>query len=473
MESPVVWDDSVDVVVVGAGFAGLAAAIEAAGCGASVLVLEKMAAPGGNSIISDGGIAVPGNPIQERLGIQDSPEFLQADMLKAGQGLNHPALVRVVAEGALETFEWSRDYLGVEYLDRLDIFGGHSLPRCLTAAGKTGATIIRRMLEKIRDLDVKIRFRSRLIRLVEAAEARSVAGVEILDGWDLKDASTGEHRFLEARGGVVLATGGFGADLRFRTLQDPRLGPEIGTTNKPFSSSEAMREALRIGAAPVHLSHIQLGPWASPDETGYGTAPGFADYIVFQYGIVVDPRTGRRFVDELADRKIISDGMLALGHPAVGFADSRAVEVSGWSIEPGIAKGVVKSFSSLEDLALAYGIPVEPFLESVGRFNSSFDEGRDLEFGKPLLPGAGPLKHPPFHGVRLWPKVHYTMGGLGINADAAVLDLEGRPVGGLFAAGEVTGGVHGACRLGSCSITECLVLGRVAGRSAASGCIAE
>jgi flavocytochrome c len=463
------WDESVDVVVVGSGFAGLAAAIESAGSGAAVLLLEKMSAVGGNSAISDGGIAVPGNAFQARAGIQDSPDLMVADMLRAGQGLNHPALVKAVAEGALECFEWTRDYLGVEYLDRLDIFGGHSVARCLTAAGKTGATIIHGLLDKARRLDVRISLRSCLQRLVLEPEGRNVRGVEIRDGYDYLNPSAGRDRRIEARGGVVLATGGFGADLGFRILQDPRLGPEIDTTNKPFATAEALREAIRIGAVPVQLSHIQLGPWASPDEKGYGEAPGFADYIVFQYGMLVDPASGRRFVDELADRKAISDRILALGHPAVGLVDSRAVESSGWGIGRPLAKGVVRSYDSLSDFAAAYGLPTEDFRASVQRFNSSFDGGGDWDFGKRLLPGAGPLEVPPFYGVRLWPKVHYTMGGLGIDGGAAVLDLEGRPIGGLFAAGEVTGGVHGACRLGSCSITECLVIGRIAGRKAAPG----
>lgn len=462
------WQEPHDVVVVGSGFAGFAAAIEAASRGASVLVLEKMAAVGGNSTISDGGMAVPRNSFQERLGMEDSPEALQADMLAAGQGLNHPALVKAVAEGALGAFEWSRDFLKVEYLDRLDIFGGHSVPRCLTAAGKTGATIIRRMREKAAELDVDIRLRTRLTRLVQDPGSGRVLGVQARAGGDGLDPRAGTECLYGARAGVVLATGGFGADIGFRTLQDPRLGPDIDTTNKPFATGEALREALRIGAAPIHLSHIQLGPWASPDEKGYGEAPAFADYILFQHGMLVDPARGLRFADELADRKRLSDRILALGSPAVGLVDAKAVEKSGWDITRGLAKGVVRSFGSLGQFADGYGLPPGAFVKSVERFNSFFSRRVDLDFGKRLLPEAEPLDRPPFYGVRLWPKVHYTMGGIGIDERAAVMDLDGHAIEGLFAAGEVTGGVHGACRLGSCSITECLVMGRLAGKNAAA-----
>jgi succinate dehydrogenase/fumarate reductase flavoprotein subunit len=150
-------NDIADVVVVGSGFAGLAAAIEASEAGASVVVLEKMKAVGGNSIISDGGIAAAGTELQAKYGYEDSPELMYQDMMKAGLGLNYPELASMVAERSNEVFQWSIDHLGVEYMDRVDHFGGHSVHRCYTPAGKTGATIIKRQVEKLRELDVDIR----------------------------------------------------------------------------------------------------------------------------------------------------------------------------------------------------------------------------------------------------------------------------------------------------------------------------
>src|SRR5665648_1094351 len=119
------WDESVDVVIIGSGFAGLAAAIEACKSGASVLVLEKMRAAGGNSFISDGGVAAPGTQLQAKFGIRDSAEGMYADMMRAGLGLGDPALVKTLTELAADAFEWSQKDLGVEYYDRVDIFGGH------------------------------------------------------------------------------------------------------------------------------------------------------------------------------------------------------------------------------------------------------------------------------------------------------------------------------------------------------------
>lgn len=461
------WDDTYDIVVVGAGFAGLAAAIEARNAGASVIVLEKMMAPGGNSTISDGGIAAAGTPMQTRLGIVDSPELMYDDMMRAGLGLNHPALVREVTRRSAETLQWSVDYLGVEYMDRIDQFGGHSVPRCYTAANVSGSTIIRRQVNKLRELEVPIRLRTHMESFMLDSDGR-VIGVAVQEGYDRKSPDAGIERCIRARKAVVLAAGGFGADVRFRSIHDPRLDETVDTTNVRFATAEALIEAMRIGAMPVHLSHIQLGPWSSPDEKGYGVGTRFADYIAFQYGVVVDPCTGKRFVNELADRKTLSDAILAEGRPCIGIADSHAVETSGWSIEKCLEKKVVRRLSRLPDLAVHYGLPVAALEDTVARFNEHVARGEDADFGKPMLAGAAPLTHPPYYAMRLWPKVHHTMGGVQIDETARVINLDGRPIAGLYAAGEVTGGVHGACRLGSCAITECLVFGRIAGANAAA-----
>lgn len=460
------WDECTDVIVIGSGFAGLAAAIEARNHGAQVIVLEKLKTAGGNSLISDGGIAAPGAAIQERKGIQDSPEAFYDDLLRAGLSMNHPVLARTLAERALEAFHWSCDYLGVEYLDRVDLFGGHSVPRCYTPRGRTGAAMIRRQLMKAEELGVQVRLQACMQRLLQVPD-EGVCGVLVEAGHDRRNPGKGTVRSIRARKGVVLATGGFASDVAFRMGQDPRLTASVDTTNLPSATAECLVEALRIGAAPVHLSQIALGPWGSPDEKGYGEGARFADYILFQHGILLDPETGARFCNELGDRRTLADAILAIGHPCIGLVDSGALAATGWNTDRCRRQGVVKTFATLAEFASAYGAPPGLLASTVQEFNESFQRGRDLAFGKPLIAGAGPIANPPFHGIRLWPKVHYTMGGIGIDSGAAVLDRAGRTIPGLFAAGEVTGGVHGACRLGSCSITECLVFGRIAGTQAA------
>ena len=295
-----------------------------------------------------------------------------------------------------------------------------------------------------------------------------MVGVKLQSGFSLKKGGQGETYQVLADRGVVMATGGFGADVDFRSVQDPRLGENVDTTNKPSATAEGLKALLKIGAAPVHLSHIQLGPWCSPDERYYGAAPDFICYVSQPYGIWLNMDTGSRFVNELSDRAVRANAILALEKPALALADQTAVDKVGWDLSKALAKGVVRRFDSLAKLADYYGVNRSALENSVSRYNEFQKQRQDSDFGKPILADSRPIEVPPFYAARIWPKVHHTMGGARIDAKTRVLDLEGQPIPRLFAAGEVTGGVHGACRLGGNAITECLYFGRVAGRMAST-----
>jgi len=460
-------DLCVNVVVIGGGFAGLAAGIEARIAGASVLLVEKMARPGGNSIISDGGMNAAGSSLQKAQGINDSPELMYQDMLKAGQGLNSPVLAKAVAENSVETLEWTRDFLEVKFKDRVDHFGGHSLARTHITQRISGLDIVKPLAAKFQELGGQLRVKT-LMRELITKPNEGVVGVKLQSGFSLKKGGRGETYQVLADGGVVLATGGFGADVDFRSVQDPRLGKKVDTTNKPSATAEGLKALLKIGAAPVHLSHIQLGPWCSPDERYYGAAPDFICYVSQPYGIWLDMDTGSRFVNELGDRAVRANAILALGKPALALADQAAVDKVGWDLSRALAKGVVRRFDNLAKLADHYGLELSALEKSVCRYNGFQERSQDFDFAKPILADSSPIGVPPFYSARIWPKVHHTMGGARIDAKTRVLDLEGQPIPKLFAAGEVTGGVHGACRLGGNAITDCLYFGRVAGRMAST-----
>jgi flavocytochrome c len=251
-------------------------------------------------------------------------------------------------------------------------------------------------------------------------------------------------------------------------LQNPGLDAAIGSTNHRGATADGLVAALAIGAAPVQLSWIQLGPWGCADETGYGRGASFASYSVYPCGILVDPATGQRVVNEWADRRIRSDAIMRTGHSCVGIVDAKGAAKAAESREHSLKRGYVKAFADLTELAAAYDMPQGRLEETVGAYNRLIKDGRRDPFGKPLAEGAQPLVSAPFYAIRLWPKVHYTPGGVGINPKAQVIDLNNHPIPRLFAAGEVCGGVHGASRLGSCSLTECIVFGRIAGQQAAA-----
>ena len=460
------WDEETDVIVVGSGLAGLAAAIEAAAAGAGVVVLEKMKITGGNTRISDGALAAPGNYLQQKAGVEDSPERFAADMMKAGLGLNHPDLVKIVAAKAAETIEWTRNDLGVRYLDQLDRFGGHAVARSVTTRSHSGKDIIKAQVARLAELGLKVRIRCQLVGFVTAGDCR-IRGVRIREGYRYPEAESGRPKTIRARRAVVLATGGFANDHAFRATQHPGLGADFQTTNQRGATAEGLIAALGLQACPVHLSWIQLGPWGCVDERGYGKGGRFASYAVFPAGILVDPATGRRIVNEWADRRVRAEAMMRTGRPCVGIVDAAGAAKDAPSLKDCLAAGKVRAFEGLSALAAAYGIPAQTLSETVADYNRAIVSGESDAHGKALGPAAFAVATPPYYAIRLYPKVHYTPGGVRIDQRARVIDLHGIPIPRLFAAGEVTGGVHGASRLGSCALTECLVFGRIAGQEAA------
>jgi flavocytochrome c len=461
------WDEKMDIIVIGSGLAGLAAAIEAAQTGASVIVLEKMKVVGGNTRISDGALAAPLNYLQKKLGIEDSTELFYEDMLRAGLNLNHPQLVEIVAERAAETIEWTIE-LGVEYLDRLDRFGGHSVARSLTTKSHSGLDIIKAQTATLNQLGVEIRTRCLLTDFIADGGGTTVSGVNVRTGYQFPDKNSGIRKKIGANCAVILATGGFGYDLSFCKLQRPGLADSTQSTNHRGATADGIVAALNIGALPVHLSWLQMGPWGCPDEKAYGKGGRFASYSVYPAGILIDPATGCRILNEWADRRERSEAILKAGHPCIGVVDSDGAEMDLESLKDCLKSGKVKAFENLSDLAQAYGIPCAPLNNTLNDYNMAIVKGMPDEFRKPLDQGAQQLKKPPFYAMRLWPKLHYTPGGIGINSKAQVINLAGQPIAGLFAAGEVCGGIHGASRLSACALTECLVFGRIAGQEAAS-----
>ncbi|NJB68344.1 flavocytochrome c [Desulfobaculum xiamenense] len=464
------WDKEYDVIVVGSGFAGMAAAIEARKAGAEVLVVEKMPVYGGNSAINGGAFAVAGSPLQEKEGVKDSVELMVQDMLKAGRGLNHMGLLKIVAAGTRPAYEFTLEH-GVEYKPFLQHFGGHSVPRTLQATISSGAGIVRPLRASAARMGVAFRNRCKLEDFV-LDEDGGVMGIVVRDRYDFPKENSGELRRFRARRGVVMCSGGFSQDRRFRMMQDPKLDEKVDSTNQPGATAEGLQAMFAVGAAPVQINLIQLGPWSSPDEAGFGMVSQFNTIAGFPNGIMVDVRTGKRFVNELGDRKERAEAILARkdeqGNPVYPVVFCTAEGASrAQTLEKCLEFGVAWQFDTLEALAAHFGMPAAGLAEEVALYDEGVRTGTDTRFGKPMG-RAIPLGKGPYYAVRCWPKVHYTMGGVEISTEAEVMHMRtGLPIAGLYAAGEVTGGPHGASRLGSCAVAETLVIGRIAGRNAA------
>lgn len=306
---PAKWDETADVVIVGSGFAGLAAAIEAKKAGASVVVLEKMATVGGNSIINGGILTATGCPQQKKHGIKDSPELLAHDMLVAGLYLNNPEKVKLVADNALSNYEWTVNELGVEYNpDAIGQEGGHSVPRYVFTKNGSGSGIVSKEVEKLEKLGVKVRTRT-YVKHVLRDDTGRVLGLEVLEGYRFPKTGTGKTKFIRAKKAVILCYGGFSRDVEYRTMQDPKLTAALDSTNQPGATSELWRETSRIGCAQVQNDWIQCTPWNNPKEKGMGIGWTFAQSGAAEYGLWV-ATDGKRFVNELANRKVRADAIM-------------------------------------------------------------------------------------------------------------------------------------------------------------------
>ena len=453
--------DVYDVVVIGGGFAGLSAAIEAKLRGKDVVVLEKMAKIGGNSIISDGGIAAPNTELQERHHIEDSKSLMKEDILKAGNHKNVDELVNVLVDEAKSAFDWTRDYLGVEYLDRVDIFGGHSLARCYTPKSISGRDLIYALKQKCEELDIEIFTRTKVDHFIKKKD--QYAGVLVLKDYRFGKETYESSQEVLINDGLILASGGYGRnkDLLAEYKEEYL---NLDSTNKLSATNQLLVELMNDGAQVVDMEEVQLLPSTSYDEKGFGLGNLFGDYVVFPLGILVNPKTMHRFTNELIDRGTLADRMINQGEYCLGIADQKAVDYAGWDLSKIIKKGILKTFDNLEELATHCSGDLTALLSTVEQYNAYIKAKEDKEFGKQIT-NQQTINQPPYYLMRMRPKIHHTMGGLAINTKGQVLDKSGKPIPKLYAAGETTGGVHGATRLGSMAVTDCIVFGRRTGKN--------
>ncbi|QIZ78046.1 flavocytochrome c [Ferrimonas lipolytica] len=463
------WDKTIDIAIIGSGFAGLAAGIEAKRQGAKdVTIFEKMPVFGGNSAINGGLFAAPGTPMQQEKGVTDSVETMVADQMKSGRGIADEGLLRHVAEHAMEALQMTLD-AGSVYHPYLQQLGGHSVPRTYQTTVSCGAGITQPLLKQCRKEGVETENRVKFAGFV-LDKTGKVEGVKLIKGYYFGEEDSGKPYYVRTNRGVIMATGGFAQNVNLRMAQDPTLTAEVGCTNAKGATGEGMFEMFRLGAVPVHMAHIQSGPWASPDEGGFGYVSNYSIFN-FPHSIAINRMTGQRFMNEIADRKTRADAELNCRD---GNGDPLPpIMITSWEHakqHPNAKKvlkyGVGWKFDTLEELAKHFDVPVKALKQQIEEYNGYVKAGVDKQFGKNMGKAKGKYIEAPYGVVRLWPKVHYCQGGVQITKKAEVLDsFSGAPIQGLYAAGEVTGGVHGISRLGSCSIPECMVMGMTAARS--------
>lgn len=465
------WNQTCSLLIIGTGFAGLAAALESHYIGMKdVLVIDKMPIPGGNSAVNGGGVAAAGTDMQEKAGIKDNPDLLYNDILKAGGGLAHPALARRIADESVANYKWLRDEVGVKF-KAVYFHGGHSVPRSHQVVENSGSGYIIPMLKKCQEFGIKVQLKTKVVELI-TNDKGCVVGVKARRDYKFGDENSGTVDYIRATNGVLIASGGFSRNIKMRESHDPRLDKRFGSTNQPGATGEMIQMAQRIGANTIHMDWIQLGPWTSPDEDGFGNAPLFVEASV-GYGPMVDIKTGKRFVQETGNRKVRADAIVAMGHPALIYNSEAnvkkkvlGVNMTQEQFDKALKDGVIRKFNTIKEIADYYKIPAKALEEENELFNKYIREKKDPQFNCMFFPDSQENNKGPFYACRLWPRVHHTMGGLEINDKAEVLNVAGEPIKGLYAAGEVTGGVHGMVRLGTVAVADCMIFGRTAARTA-------
>lgn len=447
-----------DVVVIGAGGAGLVAAIEAKNNGAkNVIVLEKMAFAGGNTLISGGEYAAPNNWVQVKKGLKDSNDTFYNDILKGGDNEGDPKLVRVLADNALSGAEWLKDYINMTFEDRQMFFGGHSVERSLVPQGATGVEMISKLLAKAEELNIPVLYETPATELI--VDKGRVTGVKAVS-------EDKEYTFL-AKDGVILATGGFGSNLEMRVKYNKDVDENILSTNTVGITGDGITMAEKIGAQLEDMPFIQTYPTCDPIS---GALLYFGDVRLVGGSILVN-QEGKRFVEELERRDVISMAIKnQTGNAAYQFCDEAQVKLSGVAEHHADEvnylfnnKLLVKA-DTIKEAADFFGIDATELEKTVAKYNQYAKDGKDLEFNKrgKLTPFEA---KGPFYIMKAVPAVHHTMGGVKIDENARVINTKGEVIKGLYGAGEVTGDIHGTNRLGSDAIADITVFGRIAGQN--------
>lgn len=448
-----------DVVIVGGGGAGLAAAIEAANAGAKVAVLEKTPAVGGNTLVSGGGLNAPGTQHQINKGIEDSVDKFAADTYNSGDKEADRELVQVMAENALDATNWLINDIHVEFMpDRLQQFGGHSVPRALIPVGNHGDELIFKLRDAAAAAGVTILCGVKGETLI--TEDGRVNGI-------LADAD-GQKITFNAAKGVILATGGFASNVEMRKQYNSNYDERFKTTARAISTGDGIKMAEALGAQLVDMEFIQVYPTCNP-------VTGIISYVAnsrMDGGLLLN-KEGKRFVDEMGRRDVISNAILEqtdkvgyliwgqeienIGH----MTQVHAVEFQNW-----IDNDLLYVAETLEEAAEHYGLDAEALTKTITAYNESIQDGLDEDFNK--TSSLQPVAEGPFYIQKVVPSSHHTMGGVQINTDTQVINTQGEIIEGLYAAGEVVGDIHGTNRLGGNAITDCIVFGRIAGQNAAA-----
>jgi fumarate reductase flavoprotein subunit len=441
--------ESADVVIIGAGGAGLSAAVEAYDNGAKkVVVLEKMPIVGGNTNRATGGINAAGTPQQEKAGVKDSVELMIEDTMKGGYNKNNPELVKVLATTAKESVAWLTK-LGGDLSD-VGRMAGASVNRTHrpTGGAPVGAEIVATLKKAAEDRKIDIRLWNKASEVVVDKDGK-VSGVKAAN-------KEGKEYTINTKA-VVIAAGGFSANENMVVKYDPNL-KGFATTNHAGATGEGIEMGTKLGAGLVDMKEIQTHPTVVPGKAVMVTE------AVRGNGAILVNKDGKRFINELDTRDVVSKAILEQKDKVAYLFFDDGMRKSLKATEEYFNMQLVTEADSVAELADKLKIDKTTFEASIKTYNDAVTAKSDAEFKRADMPRQ--LNQGKVYAIEVTPAVHHTMGGLVINTNAEVISEKGQPIKGLYAAGEVTGGVHGGNRLGGNALADIVTFGRIAGRNA-------
>lgn len=439
---------SADIVVIGAGGAGMSAAIEATQKGATnVVILEKMPITGGNTVRATGGLNASETQYQKRDGIEDSNDLFYEDTMKGGKNLNDPNLVRTLVENSAAAVDWVNEIGGD--LSVVAQFGGASVKRIHRPSDTSavGPMLVKTLNAKLDELGIPVLLETKATKIIADKDGK-ITGVE---------AENENGEFVINTKAVILATGGFGANPDMVVKYAPQLAGFI-TTNHSGATGDGIEMALEVGAGLTDIEQIQTHPTVNPN-----TATMYTEGVRGNGAILVNDE-GNRFVNELETRDVVSAAILKQPNEESWLIFDTAVRESLSAIEKYINEGIIVEANTIEELAEKTGINKENLVATMNKYASMQEAGEDSEFGRKSM--EVPLTKAPYFAGLAKPAIHHTMGGVKINTETQVLKEDGSVIPGLYAAGEVVGGVHGANRLGGNAVADIVVFGRISGDNA-------
>lgn len=447
--------DNYDLIIIGAGGAGMSAALEAKAKGMNPVILEKMPVAGGNTTKSSSGMNASETKFQKEQGIEDSNDLFYEETLKGGHDTNDKEMLRFFVDNSAAAIDWL-DSIGIR-LNNITITGGMNEKRTHRPedGSAVGQYLVKGLVKNVQEQGIPL-FVNADVKEITQQDGK-VNGVKVVFNQTDEKTITGKA--------VVVTTGGFGSNMDMISQVRPDLKGYV-TTNQVGSTGDGITMIEKLGGTTVDMDQIQVHPTVQQEKS----------YLIGEAvrgeGAILVSSEGKRFVNELTTRDKVTEAINALPEKSAYLVFDSGVKTRVKAIQQYEKMGFVIQADTIEALAESIKVPADQLKTTLDTWNGAVKNKKDAEFER-KTGMDNDLSAAPFFAIKIGPGIHYTMGGVKINTNTEVLNKEGKPIPGLFAAGEVTGGLHGQNRIGGNSVAEIIIFGRQAGIKSAEYAAAQ